>query len=51
MSGTIALYDRTGERLHTIYLGAAPEYGKAKFLERLEREVYNIKREFPVSQG
>jgi hypothetical protein len=27
MSGTIALYDRTGERLHTIYLGAAPEYG------------------------
>lgn len=47
MSGTIALYDRAGERLHTIYLGAAPEYGKAKFLERLEREVYAIKLQYP----
>jgi hypothetical protein len=47
MSGTIALYDRTGERLHTIYLGAAPEYGKSKFLERLEREVYSIKLQYP----
>ena len=28
MTGTIALYDSEGERLHTIYLGATPEYGK-----------------------
>jgi len=28
--GTISLYDRDGERLHTIYVGA-PEYGKATF--------------------
>ena len=41
------LDDRAGERLHTIYLGAAPEYGKAKFLERLEREVYAIKLQYP----
>lgn len=47
MSGTIALYDRTGGRLHTIYLGAAPEYGKAHFLDRLEREVYRIKLQYP----
>lgn len=47
MSGAIALYDREGERLHTIYLGAAPEYGKAKFLERLEREIYHIKLQYP----
>lgn len=39
MVGTIALYDKEGERLHTIYLGASPESGKEQFLERLEREV------------
>lgn len=49
MTGTIALYNKTGERLHTIYLGAAPEYGKAKFLERLEREVYRIKLQYPTA--
>lgn len=47
MTGTIALYNPAGERLHTIYLGAAPEYGKTKFLERLEREVYHIKLQYP----
>ena len=26
MVGTISLYDRHGERLHTIYVGASPEY-------------------------
>jgi hypothetical protein len=31
------VYDSEGERQHTIYLGAAPEYGKKSFLERLER--------------
>ncbi len=39
MTGTIILYNNTGERLYTIYLGAAPEYGKVNFLECLEREV------------
>lgn len=33
--------------MHTLYLGAAPEYGKANFLERLEREVYRIKLQYP----
>ena len=47
MAGTITLYNRHGERLHTTYLGAAPEYGKAKFLERLEREIYHIKLQYP----
>ncbi|KTC92676.1 Uncharacterised protein [Legionella cincinnatiensis] len=47
MTGTIALYNKAGERLHTIYLGAAPEYGKASFLERLEREAYHIKLQYP----
>ena len=36
MVGTIGFYDRDGERQHTIYLAATPEYGKATFLDRLE---------------
>lgn len=47
MTGTISLYNHGGERLHTIYLGAAPEYGKTHFLQRLEREVYAIKLLYP----
>ena len=39
MVGTISLYDIAGERQHTMYIGATPEYGKARFLERLEREI------------
>lgn len=47
MTGTIALYDKAGERLHTTYIGAAPEYGKEKFLERMEREVTRINELYP----
>jgi hypothetical protein len=45
MVGTLGFYDADGERLHTIYLGATPEYGKATFLERLTREVERAKAE------
>jgi hypothetical protein len=31
MVGTISLYDYAGERLHTTYIGATPEYGKKTF--------------------
>jgi hypothetical protein len=47
MVGTISLYDALGERQHTIYIGATPEYGKAKFLERLEREIARTKARYP----
>ena len=47
MVGTISLYDPQGERLHTIYIGATPEYGKARFLERLEREIGRTKARYP----
>jgi len=47
MVGTISLYDALGERQHTIYLGATPEYGKASFLERLEREIARTKARYP----
>ena len=43
MVGTIALYDALGERHHTTYIAAAPEYGKEKFKERLTREIENTK--------
>jgi hypothetical protein len=47
MVGTISLYDALGERQHTIYIGATPEYGKASFLERLEREIQRTKERYP----
>src|SRR4051794_24860668 len=47
MVGTIGFYDEAGERQHTIYLGATPEYGKATFLDRLEREIGRVKAAYP----
>jgi hypothetical protein len=47
MVGTISLYDRHGERLHTIYAGATPEYGQAAFMERMEREIAHVKHLYP----
>ena len=47
MTGNISLYNPDGERMHTIYLGATPEYGKAKFLSHLQNEVDKIKSKYP----
>jgi hypothetical protein len=47
MVGTLAFYDREGERQHTIYLAATPEYGKAKFLGHLEAEIDRAKAKCP----
>ena len=47
MVGTLGFYGADDERLHTISLGAMPEYGKATFLERLAREVERAKAELP----
>jgi hypothetical protein len=47
MVGTLSFYDDEGERQHTIYLAAAPEYGKAKFLSHLEAEVGRAKARCP----
>jgi hypothetical protein len=49
MVGTVSLYDVEGERQHTIYIGATPEYGKAQFLERLEREIERTKDRYPAA--
>jgi hypothetical protein len=47
MTGNISLYDLEGERIHTVYLGAPPEYGKAKFLSHLKEELDKIKKTYP----
>jgi hypothetical protein len=50
MVGTLSFYDREGERQHTIYLAATPEYGKAKFLGHLEEEIDRAKTKCPGSR-
>ena len=47
MAGTISLYNKTGDRLYSLYIGASPEYGKKQFLERLEKEIYAVKLQYP----
>jgi len=47
MAGTIALYDSEGERLHTIYMGATPEYGKEAFHTRFVHELDRVKMQYP----
>ena len=47
MTGSISLYDKHGERLHTIYVGAAPEYGKETFFNRMMREIDHVKSLYP----
>lgn len=50
MVGTIGLYDDEGQRQHTVYLAATPEYGKATFLDRMEREIERVKAAFPQAR-
>jgi hypothetical protein len=50
MVGTISLYDRHGERLHTTYVAATPEYGKDTFQQRLGREIEHAQGLYPRAQ-
>ena len=45
--GSIAFYDKQGERLHTVYCAASPEYGKEKFKQKFSREIERVKEKFP----
>jgi hypothetical protein len=47
MVGSISLYDRDGERLHTTYVAATPEYGKETFYQRMSREIAHVKGMYP----
>lgn len=49
MVGSISLYDAAGERRHTIYVGASPEYGKQRFFDRMDREIDRVKAAYPVA--
>ena len=50
MVGTITLYDGGGGRLETIYLGQAPQLGKAEFLERLDGEWQRVCQRYPEAR-
>lgn len=46
MTGTISIYDKQGDKLHTIYVASAPEYGKTRFKARMEQEILHIKKSY-----
>jgi hypothetical protein len=50
MVGTISLYNKKRDRVHTIYMGAPPEYGKEIFLQRMEREIAHVKSLYPKAR-
>lgn len=47
MVGSISLYDKQGERLHTIYVAATPQYGKEIFYQRMSQEIKHVKQMYP----
>jgi hypothetical protein len=47
MVGTLGFDNKDGERLHTVYTAATPEYGKLTFFERFDREVGRAKAVHP----
>lgn len=47
MVGTLGYFDRDGNRLHTTYAAAIPEYGKSTFLSHFEKEIADAKARFP----
>jgi hypothetical protein len=47
MVGSISLYDKEGERHHTIYVAATPQYGKEKFYQRMSREIEHVRQLYP----
>jgi hypothetical protein len=42
MVGTISLFDKEGERQHTLYVAASPQYGKETFYQRMAREIEHV---------
>lgn len=47
MCGTISLYDKKGDRLHTAYFAAPPEHKKQTFHQKMDREIERITSRFP----
>jgi len=46
MVGSVSLYDKTGERLHTTYVAQSPEYGKETFFSDFTKEIETIKKKY-----
>ena len=46
MTGTITFYNKYGERMHTIYTAAPPEYGKQEFFKKFEKEIKLVREQF-----
>lgn len=49
MTGAISLYNKNGDRLHSMYIAVEPEYGKEKFFRRMEKAIQNIKLKYPLA--
>jgi len=47
MVGSISLYDKEGERIHTTYLAHSPEYGKETFYSNFTKEIETIRQRYP----
>lgn len=47
MCGTISFYSKQGDRLHTIRMACAPEYGKETFNRVLDIEIERVKEQYP----
>ena len=47
MVGTLGFYNKSGQRLHTVYTAATPEYGKLTFFGRFDRELDRVKAAYP----
>ena len=50
MVGSISLYDRQGQRRHTIYVAATPRYGKETFYTRMGREIEHVRGLYPQAR-
>ena len=50
MVGTLSLYDRAGERLHTVYIAAPPEYGKERFFQQMEQEIARYQKRYDQAE-
>jgi hypothetical protein len=47
MVGSISLYNKEGERIHSTYLAQSPEYGKETFYRDLTKEIETTKKMYP----
>lgn len=50
MCGSISLYDKEGERLHTTYIAASPEHGKEQFHIKMDRLIKRTLERYPTAR-